>query len=64
MRQIVDLLRSGFVEKEIAVKTKLSVHTVHDYVKRLYAHYGVSNRAGFLSATNPPPVPYRPALSP
>ena len=64
MRQIVAFLREGFSEKEIAAKTKLSVHTVHDYVKRLHTHFGVSNRAGLLVATNPPPVPYRPALSP
>ena len=64
MRQIIAFIREGFSEKEIAAKTKLSQHTVHDYIKRLHTHFSVSNRAGLLVATNPPPVPYRPALSP
>ena len=64
MRQVVRLLRAGHSEKEIAAKTDLSRHTVHDYVKRLHIHFDVSNRAGLLTATNPPPVPYRPALAP
>jgi DNA-binding CsgD family transcriptional regulator len=64
MRQVVRLIRAGDTEKEIAVKTALSPHTVHDHVKRLHAHFGVTNRAALLSATNPPPVAYRPALSP
>ena len=64
MRQIVRLLRAGHSEKEIAAKTALSPHTVHDYVKRLHIHFDVSNRAGLMVATNPPPVPYRPALAP
>ena len=27
----------------------LSVHTVHDYVKALYVHFGVSSRGELLS---------------
>ncbi len=64
MRQVVRLVRAGHSEKEIAAKTDLSPHTIHDYLKRLHSHFDVSNRAGLLVATNPPPVPYRPALAP
>jgi len=64
LRQVVRLIRAGHTEKEIAAKTALSQHTVHDHIKRLHSHFGVSNRAALLVATNPPPVPYRPALAP
>jgi len=44
LRQTFDFILSGVSEKEIANATKRNVNTVHDQVKRLYAHFGVSSR--------------------
>jgi DNA-binding CsgD family transcriptional regulator len=38
-------LAAGRDERETAKAMELSPHTVHDYVKILYAHFGVSSRA-------------------
>jgi DNA-binding NtrC family response regulator len=49
MRQTLEHLLAGASEKEVAVQLGLSSHTVHDYVKKLYRHFGVSSRAELLA---------------
>jgi DNA-binding CsgD family transcriptional regulator len=48
-RQVLSLLIKGYGEKEIARALALSQSTIHDYVKAIYLHYGVSSRAELLS---------------
>jgi hypothetical protein len=43
------LILAGKSEKEIARQTHRSPNTVHDHVKRIYAHFGVSSRGQLLS---------------
>jgi DNA-binding CsgD family transcriptional regulator len=48
-------LLEGHSEKEVATSLFLSPHTVHDHVKFLYRHFGVTSRAELLAkfiATN------------
>jgi len=47
--QTLELLLAGDSEKQIAAKLKLSPHTVHDYVKRVYRQFGVGTRAELLA---------------
>ena len=47
--QTLELLLAGDSEKQIAAKLKISQHTVHDYVKRVYRHFAVSTRAELLA---------------
>lgn len=47
--RIFVLLLEGLSEKEIAVRIPLSVHTVHNHVKRIYSAYGVHSRAELLA---------------
>lgn len=49
LRQTLEFLLSGDTERQVAIKLSLSVHTVHDYVKALYAHFGVSSRTELLA---------------
>jgi len=49
LRQTLELLLNGDTERQVAMKLSLSVHTVHDYVKALYVHFGVSSRSELLS---------------
>jgi len=49
LRQTFDFILSGVSEKEIAHATKRNVNTVHDQVKRLYAHFGVSSRPQLMA---------------
>ena len=44
LKQTLEFLLAGETERQIAGKMKISVHTVHDYVKSLYVHFGVSSR--------------------
>ena len=44
MRQTLERLLAGDSEKEIAVRLRLSPHTVHVYVKSLYRRFGVCSR--------------------
>ena len=49
LRETLACLLEGDGEKQVAVRLGLSRQTVHDYVKALYRHYGVSSRAELLS---------------
>lgn len=49
LRQTLECLLAGDTERQVALKLSLSVHTVHDYVKALYTHFGVSSRGELLS---------------
>jgi DNA-binding CsgD family transcriptional regulator len=42
-------LLEGDSEKQVAYKLKLSPHTVHEYVKNLYAELGVNSRGELLA---------------
>jgi DNA-binding CsgD family transcriptional regulator len=44
MRQTLERLLAGDSEKEIAVRLRLSPHTVHVYVKTLYRRFDVCSR--------------------
>src|SRR5262249_46309659 len=39
LQQTLDLIFSGNSEKEIAGKLNVSVHTAHDFCRRLYRHF-------------------------
>lgn len=49
MRETLQHLLTGDSEKQIALKLKISQHTVHVYVKRLYRHYGANSRGELLA---------------
>jgi DNA-binding CsgD family transcriptional regulator len=48
-RDVLDGLRRGLAEKQIADELALSQHTVHDYVKALYRRLGVASRGELLA---------------
>ncbi len=64
LRQTLDLIFSGYSEKEMADMLSVSTHTAHDFCRRIYRHFGVTGRARLL--TNPAcrQLVFRPALSP
>ncbi len=49
MRQTLELLMQGDSERQIALKLKISQHTVHVYVKQLYKRYNANSRGELLS---------------
>jgi DNA-binding CsgD family transcriptional regulator len=49
MRQTLELLVAGDSERQVALKLKISQHTVHVYVKQLYKRFGVSSRGELLA---------------
>jgi DNA-binding CsgD family transcriptional regulator len=49
LRQTLAALVRGSSEKQIAAELSLSPHTVHDYVKALHKHFGVSSRGELLA---------------
>lgn len=49
VRQTLDCLLEGDSEKQAAARLGLSQTTVHDYVRTLYRHFGVSSRAELLA---------------
>jgi DNA-binding CsgD family transcriptional regulator len=49
VRQVLLCLLEGDGDKQIAVRLKLSAHTVNEYVKRVYAHFGVVSRTELLA---------------
>jgi DNA-binding CsgD family transcriptional regulator len=62
-QQILTLMIAGDAEKQIAVRLRLSRHTVHNYIRAMYRKIGVGSRAELLAATNPPPI-FRPRILP
>lgn len=49
LRKVLALLVGGMSEKDAAQALDLSPHTVHTYVKQLYLHFGVRNRAQLIA---------------
>jgi DNA-binding CsgD family transcriptional regulator len=49
LNQTLTELLNGASEKQIAVKLKLSPHTIHNYVKALHHRFGVSSRGELLA---------------
>jgi DNA-binding CsgD family transcriptional regulator len=49
---VLSLLRAGRSPKQIAGEIGLSVHTVRDHVKRLYARAEVGDRASLMALLN------------
>jgi DNA-binding CsgD family transcriptional regulator len=49
LRETLEYILAGDTERQAAEKMGLSVHTVHDYVKSLYLHFGVSSRTELLA---------------
>lgn len=45
LQQIVNKLRLGFSEKEVATALRLSQHTIHSYIKELYSRLAVHSRS-------------------
>ena len=52
LAEVLELLRAGQAPKQIARRLGLSVHTVRDHVKRLYARAGVGDRGAFMALLN------------
>jgi ATP/maltotriose-dependent transcriptional regulator MalT len=44
-----ELLLRGLSEKAIAAQLRLSIHTVHEYIKVIYTLYGVSSRGELIA---------------
>jgi DNA-binding CsgD family transcriptional regulator len=49
MRQTLEALVAGDSEKQIALKLRVSPHTVHVYVKQLYKRFGANSRGELLA---------------
>jgi DNA-binding CsgD family transcriptional regulator len=49
LREVLGGLLHGQAEKQIAGDLRLSLHTVHGYVKAVYRRYGVNTRGELLS---------------
>jgi DNA-binding CsgD family transcriptional regulator len=64
LRQTLDLIFSGYSEKEMGASLNVSTHTVHDFARRLYRHFGVTGRNGLLINPVCRQLLFRPALSP
>ena len=47
---VLNLLLSGMSRKEIAEAARLSIHTVNDYTKVIYRHFGARSRAQLINA--------------
>jgi DNA-binding CsgD family transcriptional regulator len=48
-KQTLRCLLKGLSEKEVASQLGLSKETIHDYVKAIYRHFGVSSRAELMA---------------
>lgn len=47
--RVYELLLLGLIEKEVATRLKISVHTVHDHTKAIYKALSVSTRGELIS---------------
>jgi DNA-binding NarL/FixJ family response regulator len=55
-RRVANLVCSGLSNKQIAVRSGLSEHTVSSYLRRIYSKVGVNSRVGlvlFMHAAEP-----------
>ena len=43
-REVLDLMLAGLTERQAALHLRLSPHTIHNHVKKIYRAYGVSSR--------------------
>jgi DNA-binding CsgD family transcriptional regulator len=48
-REVLELLRRGASEKEVAAALEVSNHTVHDHVKALHRAYGARSRGELMA---------------
>lgn len=64
LRQTLDLILCGYSEKEMAAALNVSIHTAHDFAKRLYRHFSVAGRGGLIVQAECRQLLLRPALSP
>ena len=64
LRQTLDLLFRGYGEKEMARTLDVSPHTVHDFARRLYRHFGVDGRGPLMVHPACRRLLFCPALSP
>jgi DNA-binding CsgD family transcriptional regulator len=71
LEEVLNHLRAGHAPKQIAVTLGLSVHTVRDHIKRIYARAEVRDRSELMALLGrdrrpppppPPPPPAGPAL--
>ena len=46
--RVLDLFIEGMIEKQVATKLEISIHTVHNHAKKIYAAYGVRTRVELL----------------
>jgi DNA-binding CsgD family transcriptional regulator len=56
LKQTLDGLREGDSEKQVAARLGISQPTAHEYVHRLYRHFGVSSRAERWPASSDTPL--------
>jgi DNA-binding CsgD family transcriptional regulator len=63
LRQTLDMVFSGYTEKEIAAALKLSAHSVHDFTRRLYRHFNVSSRSELFADPACRQLLFKPTLS-
>jgi DNA-binding CsgD family transcriptional regulator len=49
LKKVMRLLLEGDSEKQVALKLGLSPHSVHQYVKQLYAQLEVNSRGELLA---------------
>ena len=49
LRHTLACLLEGDSEKQASVRLRLSRHTIHDYIKALYRHFGVNSRAELMA---------------
>ncbi len=53
--KVFDLLVQGHLEKAVADELKLSVHTVHNHIRKIYEAYRVTSRVELLLKVMPRP---------
>lgn len=55
--QVLTMLCSGLSEKQVAARMELSVHTVHEHVRRLYRRFNVTSRGELIALAGRPRQP-------
>ena len=48
-RRVFELLLEGLAEKQVAARLKVSPHTVHNHVRKIYVAVGVGSRSELLA---------------